>query len=71
MKEESTKWFRYSVKDEDVYEALVEEAGMVSLPQWMLFEILRSRREYRSLTWVWAGVLLLFVFVSLFTIWLS
>ena len=69
MKEE--KWFRYSVKDEDVYEALVEEAGMISLPQWMLFEVLRSRREYRSLTWVWAALFVLLVFAWLFTIWWS
>jgi hypothetical protein len=71
MKEEKTTWFRYSVNDEDIHEALVEEAGMVSLPQWMLFELLRSRRVYARLSSLWAVLLLLFVFVWAFTIWLG
>jgi len=70
MKEEKTTWFRYSVDDKDIHEALVEEAGMVSLPQWMLFELLRSRREYRHLNYTWAAIVLLIVIALCLSIWI-
>ena len=70
MKEEKTTWFRYSVNDQDIHEALVEEAGMVSLPQWMLFELLRSRREYRTLSWIWGALVFLLVILLCLTMWI-
>ena len=70
MKEEKTTWFRYSVNDQDIHEALVEEAGMVSLPQWMLFELLRSRREYRTLSWIWGVLVFSLVILLCLTMWI-